>query len=113
MTWLNYSMPWRRFFPGGKMKSKVLLAIASGWVLCNNVSVFAQQAAGASPEQSAPINGSATFTLKPTEIAPAGTGGSAALEGNTLTLHLSHLGPGRYDLVGVRRTDGVRERLGD
>lgn len=113
------------------MKSRVLIAIASGWVLFSNLPAFAGQATAASPSlnslsartlveplstnrdsQPAITNKAAAFQLKPTGIAPAGTGGSAELKGNTLALHLSHLGQGSYELRGVRRAGGVREQLG-
>jgi hypothetical protein len=53
-----------------------------------------------------------SFLLKPTAIAPAGAAGSAEVKPGGISLHLSQLGPGRYDLEGVTHLDGTNERLG-
>jgi hypothetical protein len=52
-----------------------------------------------------------SFKLKPTAIAPFLATGSGELRAGTLMLHLSNLGPGRYELQAVRRPDAV-EHLG-
>ena len=53
-----------------------------------------------------------SFALKATAIAPAEANGRAELKPGGISLHLSHLGPGRYDLEGVRHPDGTHQRLG-
>jgi hypothetical protein len=53
-----------------------------------------------------------SFLLKPTAIASAGAAGRAEVKPGGISLHLSQLGPGRYDLVGVTHFDGTHERLG-
>jgi len=52
------------------------------------------------------------FQLKPTAIAPAGAAGSAELKDGVLSLHLSHIGPGRYVVEGLSRPGLVPCQLG-
>ena len=53
-----------------------------------------------------------SFNLKATPIAPAGAAGSGQLKANLLTLHLTRLGPGTYELKAIRRADGTGEKVG-
>lgn len=50
--------------------------------------------------------------LKPTAIAPHGARGLAQISGRTVSLHVSRLDPGKYDLKLIRRTDEAMEPLG-
>ena len=58
------------------------------------------------------INQTLSFELKPTAIAPAGASGSAQLKAGAISVHLSALGPGVYELEAMRRSDGLRQTLG-
>lgn len=53
-----------------------------------------------------------SFNLKATAIAPVGAAGSGQLNANLLTLHLTRLGPGSYELEAIRRPDGTGEKVG-
>ena len=53
-----------------------------------------------------------SFVLKPTAIAPSGSSGTAQITTGVLALHLSQLGPGKYTLQAVRRSNGAVEPLG-
>jgi hypothetical protein len=57
-------------------------------------------------------NAPVSFHLKPTPIAPAGAGGSAEIKGNSLEVHLSQIGPGKYDVRAVGQSDGASRLLG-
>ena len=61
---------------------------------------------------SARTNAVISFNLKATPIAPAGAAGSGQLKANLLTLHLTRLGPGSYELEAIRRADGTGEKVG-
>ena len=112
------------------MKARGLIVFLSGGILFNNISVFAdknEKADFVSPSLSSPepvelagppgdskpvaTNQVVSFKLKPTAIAPLGAGGMAELNANTLSIHLSHMDPGRFELVGVRRHGDLREHL--
>jgi len=53
-----------------------------------------------------------SFNMKATAIAPAGAAGSGQLKANLLTLHLTRIGPGSYELEAIRRADGTGEKVG-
>jgi len=55
---------------------------------------------------------SIAFQLKPTAIAPAGAVGSAELKVGVLSLHLSHVGPGKYVVQGLSRPGHVPCQFG-
>jgi hypothetical protein len=52
------------------------------------------------------------FELKPTAVAPAGASGYALLKGPRMSLHLSQLGPGKYEVVAISRAGRVPYPLG-
>ncbi len=54
----------------------------------------------------------ASVELKPSAIAPKGAAGVVTIKGRSLLLHVSGLGPGRYDLQVIRRPAEMIEPLG-
>jgi hypothetical protein len=53
-----------------------------------------------------------TFELKPAAVAPAGASGYALLKGPTMSLHVSQLGPGKYEVVAISREGHLPYPLG-
>lgn len=101
------------------MYRRLFIAVLLGWGAGACVSVFGgenHQVAESviSPTGLAPADSqqsrrdqdpparSALFELKRTVIAPLGAEGSAELKSNLVTLHLTHLQPGRYELKGFQ-----------
>jgi len=71
------------------------------------------QQSAATPDGLTEINKPISFQLKPTAIAPSGAAGSVELKSpTTLAVHLSQLGPGKYKIQAIRRSDGKTEWLG-
>ena len=52
-----------------------------------------------------------SFQLKPTPIADAGTQASVEIKSCSLSMHVNHLGPGKYD-VAIVRPNGIFQHLG-
>jgi hypothetical protein len=74
---------------------------------------FAQAALSEPVRNSERTNQAAAFELKPTAIAPSGAKGSARITPDSITMHLSQLGPGVYEVqVAIGRADGDRKKLG-
>lgn len=106
-----------------RFKRFTTAAWALGFMALTSCKAFAQDAKPNVSERSVQSTNSVTvtnvatnqtlsFELKPTAIAPAAASGSAQLKAGAISVHLSALGPGVYELVAVRRSDGLRETLG-
>lgn len=59
-----------------------------------------------------PADAGFSVILKPTAIGPAGASGIAQINDHAVAVHVSGLGPGRYDLQLSRRRDDVIQPLG-
>jgi len=100
------------------MKSRNTAVFACAFLAA---AVYAQSPAGTSePVQAVTAAGSTnaasvgpvTFQLKPTAVAPMGASGTAVIQARVLSVHLTQLGPGRYQLEAGRHSGGRFERLG-
>jgi hypothetical protein len=111
-----------------------------GWILCGGIQLRAAQQSQLSPPPQTiapsgaenyepgpivstpelqpvrpgpePISKAVSFRLKPTDIAPELGSGSAEIKSKVLTLHLSDIGTGRYEVEAVKRSGEERLRLG-
>ena len=122
-----------------KTKGLFLLAMALNWIACGEIQAVEKlaqnlqltqtiaplsasnhasgdivSAPGAQPvdPESVPRTTTISFKLKPTAIAPVGAAGSAQIKSRMLAVHLSGLGPGRYDVDAISRPAETRLRLG-
>ncbi|HLH53241.1 MAG TPA: hypothetical protein VKY92_06455 [Verrucomicrobiae bacterium] len=57
-------------------------------------------------------NAVVSFVFKSTAIAPRGAAGSGQLNGNHLSMHLTQLAPGSYQLQLIHRGDGAAQKVG-
>ena len=62
--------------------------------------------------QASATNRVLSFSLKPTVTAPARAQGSAGIKSSVMSIHLSAVEPGRYEVRAIRRSDGGSEKLG-
>jgi hypothetical protein len=95
------------------MPIRLFIAIVLGLFTSKNLLVLADERDAVLPSlNSAPTtqdtnHAAVSFKLKATAIAPFLATGTGELRVGTLALHLSNLGPGRYELQTVRRLGGV------